>query len=178
MKRFIAPLAAMLLGIAAISPVAAAKPDDVWRYSETGGPALDEFWSDECEVDVTLAYRLQFSGSRANSLFQVERVLTGPGGTATQLVSLSFRYPIGFEEIEDENGVIWLVYREVAKGSFVWTTPAGGVIYRSAGYAAVTWYSSYDEEGNETIFFDDEVYHGQMPGDSESAIPAVCAAID
>jgi hypothetical protein len=176
MRKVIAPLLASLLVLASAGTVLGAKPDDVWRTSESGS-GYDDYWSDVCGFDVWLEYRVSFSGIRLNSTFDAVRTRTGPGGSATSTVHLVFRYPDGFQEIEDpDTGAITLVYREVAKGSFVWTTPEDGVIYRDAGYAAVTWYSTYTEEG-EDITFDDEVYHGQMPAGDEDLIALVCAAL-
>lgn len=176
MRKVIASVIGLALVLASATTVLAAKPDDVWRYQETGS-GVDDFWSDRCGFEVTLAYRLAFSGVRANSTFHVERMLTGPGGSATQVAHLSFRYPDGFETIEDPDaGTVTEIYREVAKGSIVWTTPDEGVIYRDAGYADVTWQIVYDGNG-ETMTFSDEVYHGQMPAGDEPIQDLVCEAL-
>ena len=176
MRKVIAPLAAALLVLSSVGTVLAAKPDDVWRTSDSGS-GYDDFWSSQCGFDVWLTYRVSFSGSRANSFFDAVRTRTGPGGTAIQTIHLVFRYPNGFEENTDpDTGLTTLVYREVGKGSFVWTTPKSGVIYRDAGYAAMTWYSTFTDEG-EDIYFDDAVYHGQMPAGDEDITALVCAAL-
>ena len=176
MRKALALFSATALLLATASTAVAAKPDDVWRYAETGS-YLDEHWTASCGFDVTQTFRLQFSAQRLNSLIQVERVYTGPGGTATLRASLDFRYPNGFETIEDPDaGTTTEIYREVARGSFIWTTPQDGVIYRDAGYAAVTWTIVYSEEG-ETMDFGDEVYHGQMPAGDEDVVALVCEAL-
>ena len=176
MRKVIALLSASLLVLMSASTVLAAKPDDVWRTSESGS-GYDDYWSEICGFDVWLEYRVSFSGLRLNSTFDAVRMRSGPGGTTTTLVHLVFRYPDGFEEIVDpETGNVTLIYREVTKGSVVWTTPRDGVVYRDAGFAAGTWYAEYTAEG-ENLSFVDPVYHGQMPAGDEDLNAIVCGAL-
>jgi len=176
MRKTIAPVAAVILALAAASSALAARPD-VFR-EHLSGSEYDEHVSWLCGFDVWLDYRIDFLFREGFSFVHAERFRTGPGGSLKQMVHYTF-VPSTFEIIGDPESGSWMeVIREVAHGSRVWSTPDVGVIYREAGYYDVTLTLTITPEG-ETFEISDEVAHGQQPGvlPEEEADALMCEAL-
>lgn len=180
MRKAIAPVAAVILALAAASSALAAKPD-IFR-DRTSGSEYDWGTSGMCGFDVWLDYRFDFtviaSPDGAVAYFHAERFRTGPGGSVKQMVHYTW-VPSTFEIIGDPDSGTWQeVIRELLHGSRVWSTPGDGVIYRDAGYYDATFTLTITPEG-ETVEVSNEVAHGQQPGQlSEDELNALlCGAL-
>jgi len=161
MRKAIAPVAAVILALAAASSALAAKPD-VFR-DRSSGSEYDWGTSGMCGFDVWLDYRADILFREGFSFVHAERFRTGPGGSITQLVHYTF-VPSTFEIIGDPDSGSWTeILRELLHGSRVWSTPGDGVIYHDAGYYDATFTLTITPEG-ETVEISNEVAHGQQPG--------------
>ena len=170
-SRFISMLAGLLL---AMGPLAAFGGAPVFtdKFSESGGPFLDEFLQANCGADIYITYNFkvkysEYADGSVRQHINYTWAMTNPSNGAEVIETAAFNIwaaPVA-EFFDFDAGTLTLVFNEIVRGTpFKWRQKGVGVFLHDAGDLTIKTTLVIDLATGETVDFSQDVTsHGPHP---------------